>query len=642
MTITVRKLYIILAVALSISAITIGVVIVWTNLSNHHLRHSNSTSEREINDNEPSDNNSNNGIGFNIHFPNPLRMLASSLSSERVLATTTPAPIELPRFIERHMYVVDMLECDKTFAAMKYKLWVRVPEKTPPFKQRPNPNILPMSQQQHRQRRPSGYLTSQQWQQNHNLPLNNTTSMTDNLASNRSPRSMDSGSGNNPQAEPETTATSHDEAAPSDEQNKSTIRRILEALLERRQRRVEQIEDTDSNESTNSHKTIEEQDTTTTTSHQLVDHSMDIVGGSSSHEDPIELAASELDLMAEEANPSAHLKATILNRTLVDCFMVDTEKRFQQKIDIEHRYRHIVSTRQVDANLMNSAIDRCTNLVELMSPDKITIVKLNDSSSTNTAANQVPIVNSTHSSGFSFNPFQPIANSGFFESILASALAPIEQQQQHLQQHDQQMAANSNSNQVSTVVNSPDQVNEKQLANSRIIGSNNNTTTTNNNGNQTATRGLSNYVSAGVSMINGIVPNTLWCGLGDRASNYSELGTEYRVDACCRAHDHCPVRLRPFTNDYGLMNWSVSTRSHCSCDLQFNLCLARVNSTLANVIRVIYFRFVGLQCIEFNNNHNNLLRNEATQASDIAPAEVRQAASPSTSLLSTATGFVFG
>lgn len=105
------------------------------------------------------------------------------------------------------------------------------------------------------------------------------------------------------------------------------------------------------------------------------------------------------------------------------------------------------------------------------------------------------------------------------------------------------------------------------------------------------------YLSMGLSMVSGIVPNTLWCGLGDRAANYSELGVEYRVDACCRAHDHCPIRLKPFTTDYGLVNWSMSTRSHCDCDLDFDRCLKAVNSTLSNVIRVLYFRFVGLQCI---------------------------------------------
>lgn len=109
------------------------------------------------------------------------------------------------------------------------------------------------------------------------------------------------------------------------------------------------------------------------------------------------------------------------------------------------------------------------------------------------------------------------------------------------------------------------------------------------------------YLNMGMSMVSGIVPNTLWCGLGDRASNYSELGAEFRVDACCRAHDHCPIRLRPFTTDYGIINWSMSTRSHCDCDADFNQCLMAVNSTLSNVIRVLYFRFVGLQCIDIEN-----------------------------------------
>lgn len=626
MTITVRKLYIILAVALSVSAITIGVVIVWTNLSSHHLRahHQNATSELEINESEPESSGRNNGIGSSIHFPNPLRMLASSLSSEKIVTTADAPPIVVPRLIERHMYVVDMIQCDKTFAALKYKLWVRVPENTPPFKQRPNPNVMPMSQQQHRQRRPSGYLTNQQWTQHQHstTPLEANTNNNSTI-SHRLPRSMQSD-----EDTPETMSAVNGEqhsSVHSDEQNKSTIRRILDALLERRQRRAGAEASAESIGELEKDHELASAESQLHGSVNVAEHADVIVDSSELvpiEQDPIELAGSELDLMSEEATPSAHIKASILNRTLVDCFMVDTEKRYQQKVDIEHRYRHIVNTRQVEAHLMNEAIDRCTKLVEFMSPDKITIVRLNETAS--------PSANtSAHSSAGFFNPFQPIANSGFFENILASALGPMEQQQ-----------AAANSNQVvvvTTPTTTPNQVNEKQLANSRIVNTN-----TGANNNQTGSRGLSNYVSAGVSMINGIVPNTLWCGLGDRAANYSELGTEYRVDACCRAHDHCPVRLRPFTNDYNLMNWSVSTRSHCACDSQFNQCLAKVNSTLANVIRVIYFRFVGLQCIELNTNIKLQAQSHELNAA-ASSSDVRQASplKPS-SFLSSASNFVFG
>lgn len=34
---------------------------------------------------------------------------------------------------------------------------------------------------------------------------------------------------------------------------------------------------------------------------------------------------------------------------------------------------------------------------------------------------------------------------------------------------------------------------------------------------------------------NGIVPGTLWCGLGDSAKHYDDLGPRQDIDICCRA-----------------------------------------------------------------------------------------------------------
>lgn len=53
---------------------------------------------------------------------------------------------------------------------------------------------------------------------------------------------------------------------------------------------------------------------------------------------------------------------------------------------------------------------------------------------------------------------------------------------------------------------------------------------------------------------------TKWCGLGDEAKGYHDLGPEVAVDICCRAHDHCPMRLKAFRSDYGSINLSLYTR----------------------------------------------------------------------------------
>lgn len=56
------------------------------------------------------------------------------------------------------------------------------------------------------------------------------------------------------------------------------------------------------------------------------------------------------------------------------------------------------------------------------------------------------------------------------------------------------------------------------------------------------------------------LPGTKWCGLGDIANEYSDLGTERTLDKCCRAHDHCPTKLKALRSGYGLVNWSFYTK----------------------------------------------------------------------------------
>lgn len=62
------------------------------------------------------------------------------------------------------------------------------------------------------------------------------------------------------------------------------------------------------------------------------------------------------------------------------------------------------------------------------------------------------------------------------------------------------------------------------------------------------------------SLWRGIVPGTKWCGAGDEASDYNDIGFKALVDSCCRSHDLCPSRLRPFRMGYGLINLSVYTK----------------------------------------------------------------------------------
>lgn len=99
------------------------------------------------------------------------------------------------------------------------------------------------------------------------------------------------------------------------------------------------------------------------------------------------------------------------------------------------------------------------------------------------------------------------------------------------------------------------------------------------------------------SMKRGLIPGTKWCGLGDQASSYNDLGSKHRIDICCRAHDHCPIRLKPFRNDYGVLNIALYTKSHCDCDADFYRCLREARSRTADMLGNLYFNVMKLQCM---------------------------------------------
>ncbi|KAK2714551.1 hypothetical protein QYM36_008942 [Artemia franciscana] len=91
------------------------------------------------------------------------------------------------------------------------------------------------------------------------------------------------------------------------------------------------------------------------------------------------------------------------------------------------------------------------------------------------------------------------------------------------------------------------------------------------------------------TLLNGILPGTKWCGRGDVAKSYEELGPEADIDRCCRAHDHCPIKIKPFKRKYGLTNISLYTKSHCDCDGEFEMCLRATKNPLADVLANFYF-----------------------------------------------------
>ncbi|KAF3422651.1 hypothetical protein E2986_10082 [Frieseomelitta varia] len=117
--------------------------------------------------------------------------------------------------------------------------------------------------------------------------------------------------------------------------------------------------------------------------------------------------------------------------------------------------------------------------------------------------------------------------------------------------------------------------------------------------------GMSNVVSKGshsvgsvLSLLSGILPGTKWCGAGDIAENYHDLGRETQIDRCCRSHDLCPVKIRAQQTRYNLTNYSVYTKSHCACDETLYHCLKATTSPTAQIMGRIYFNVIKVPCIE--------------------------------------------
>jgi secretory phospholipase A2 len=88
--------------------------------------------------------------------------------------------------------------------------------------------------------------------------------------------------------------------------------------------------------------------------------------------------------------------------------------------------------------------------------------------------------------------------------------------------------------------------------------------------------------------INLSFPGTKWCGPGNTASDYEDLGNDESVDRCCRDHDHCD-NIASGEERYGLKNTDYFTRLHCECDKEFKQCLRKVDSRRGNYIGNFYF-----------------------------------------------------
>ncbi|XP_030075925.1 group 3 secretory phospholipase A2 [Microcaecilia unicolor] len=93
------------------------------------------------------------------------------------------------------------------------------------------------------------------------------------------------------------------------------------------------------------------------------------------------------------------------------------------------------------------------------------------------------------------------------------------------------------------------------------------------------------------------MPGTLWCGAGDSAGNFTDLGIFKGADLCCREHDHCAERLTAFEFNYGIRNYRLHTVSHCDCDYRFKKCLHDVNDTISTFVGITFFNILEVPCL---------------------------------------------
>nr|QHO60752.1 salivary phospholipase A2 [Sergentomyia schwetzi] len=92
------------------------------------------------------------------------------------------------------------------------------------------------------------------------------------------------------------------------------------------------------------------------------------------------------------------------------------------------------------------------------------------------------------------------------------------------------------------------------------------------------------------------MPNTKWCGTGNGAGIYNQLGGASRADMCCRKHDHCKLNIQAMTNKWQFFNYRFYTISSCSCDRRFRTCLKMADSPDANIVGKIFFNIVQSKC----------------------------------------------
>lgn len=94
----------------------------------------------------------------------------------------------------------------------------------------------------------------------------------------------------------------------------------------------------------------------------------------------------------------------------------------------------------------------------------------------------------------------------------------------------------------------------------------------------------------------GRVIYTKWCGPGNDAKHFDDLGENTEIDRCCRSHDHCRLSIAPGETKYNFTNDGLYRISDCLCDNEFRYCLDNTNFWVANLVAGLY-AFTNNRCL---------------------------------------------
>lgn len=311
-------------------------------------------------------------------------------------------------------------------------------------------------------------------------------------------------------------------------------------------------------------------------------------------------------------------------RRLINCHLVDLERHSQDVALFEAKYG--IRTMDVNFRDMMQIIDSCTNVARVLRPIRPPGAA-NSSLASSDAPPRPPVL--VVGRPASLPASQPAGSS--YSQLMSNALNRELQSLGPTVDDSNKLdlpGAGSRARSIATPPTNPFAPIQQLVVGEVTPAPASRSQASTRPGIREALHEITSYDSTDLMAIwRGILPGTNWCGMGDRATSYNDLGFEADIDICCRAHDFCPVRLGAFTSGYGLFNWSFYTRSHCSCDQNFLDCLERADSPVASVVMRLYFNVMKTTCLHDNETSSYALYGTTAKPSSGRPVQLPPAAS---------------